>query len=89
MPWKQDAVERPRGPLAMAVRVVFAAIELLVKLAMLPVRFVSAFAGRGVLYLVQLPVKVFRFLVQLIGLVLVVAIVVLVVVTLLALLAAA
>ena len=60
-----------------------------IKVAMLPVRFVSAFAGRGVLYLVRLPVQVFRFLVQLVGLVLVVAIVVLVVVTLLTLLAAA
>ena len=89
MPWQEDEVERPRGVVAFFVRAMFALIEAAVRLAMLPVRAVSAFASHGVIWLLRLPFRLFGFLVQVVGMVLVVAIIVLIIVTLFSLLAAA
>jgi serine/threonine protein kinase len=89
MPWQQEEVERPRGVVAFFVRAMFALIDAAVRLAMLPVRAVSAFASHGVVWLLRLPFRLFGFLVQVVGMVLVVAIIVLIIVTLFSLLAAA
>jgi len=89
MPWQEDEVERPRGVVAFFVRAMFALIDASVRLAMLPVRAVSAFASHGVVWLLRLPFRLFAFLVQVVGMVLVVAIIVLIIVTVFSLLAAA
>lgn len=77
------------GIVAFFVRVMFMLIEAAVRLTMLPVRAVSAFASHGVIWLLRMPFRLLGFAARLIGLVLVIALVVLVVVTILSLFAAA
>jgi hypothetical protein len=82
MPWHDD---RPRGVLAMSVRGVFAALELSIWLLLLPVRAVSIFAGRGLMWTLKLPFRILGLTAQLIGLLLVFGLIVLIVVAVLAL----
>ena len=86
MPWRPD--ETHSGMLGLVVRSIFQVIEAVLFLVFLPVRAVSAFAGRGLLWLLQLPFRILGLLARLIGLLLVLALVVLVVVTGLSLVAA-
>jgi hypothetical protein len=65
------------------MRGLFTLIEVAIWAILLPVRGISAFAGRGVLWLMKLPLRIVGLLARLIGLLLVLALVVLVVVTLL------
>ncbi|MCK5944834.1 MAG: serine/threonine protein kinase [Planctomycetes bacterium] len=88
MPWQQPQDEPPAGVVSFFVRAMFTLIEAAVRLVMLPVRAVSAFANYGIIWLLRLPFRLLGFLVRVIGMVLVVAIIVLVIVTVFALLAA-
>lgn len=81
MPWHEG--EPQGGVLGFVVRLVFAAISVAVWAVMVPVRAISAFAGRGVVWLLRLPFRIVGLAARLIGLLLVLAIVVLVAVTLL------
>jgi hypothetical protein len=87
MPWQPAAV-RP-GPFGLMVRLIFRLIEAMLFVVLLPVRATSAFAGRGIVALLRLPLQLLSFAARVVGLLLVLGIVALVVVTVLALVAAA
>jgi serine/threonine protein kinase len=76
MPWQKEPA---RGLLAFLVRALFSVFELAIWLLMLPVRAVSVFAGRGIVWLLKLPLRILGLAAQLIGLLLVFALLVLVV----------
>ncbi len=80
--------EPPRGALATLVHGMFGALEIAILLLMLPVRAVSSFAGRGVVWLLALPFRILGLTARLIGLLLVFALLVLAAVTIFHLLAA-
>jgi hypothetical protein len=86
MPWRD---EPQRGVLAMLVRFVFHVLEAAIFVLLLPVRAVSAFAGRGVLWTVKLPFRILGLTAKLVGLLLVLALITLVGVSIVYLLAAA
>ena len=65
----------------MLVRVMFQIIEACMFVLLLPVRAVSVFAGRGIVWMLRLPFRILGLLAQLIGLLVVLALVVLAVVT--------
>jgi hypothetical protein len=71
------------------VRLIFRLIEAMLFVVLLPVRATSAFAGRGIVALLRLPLQLLSFAARVVGLLLVLGIVALVVVTVLALVAAA
>jgi hypothetical protein len=71
---------RPRGLFAFLVRGVFGVFELAIWAVLLPVRAISVFAGRGLLWVLKLPFRILGLTAQLIGLLLVFALLVLVVV---------
>jgi hypothetical protein len=79
----QQEGARTRGVMGVLMRGLFTLIEVAIWAILLPVRGISAFAGRGVLWLMKLPLRIVGLLARLIGLLLVLALVVLVVVTLL------
>jgi serine/threonine protein kinase len=83
MPWREPP---PHGVLGIVVRGIFALLESCIWLLLLPVRAVSAFAGRGLVWLLRLPFRILSLSVQLVGLLLVVALLALVAGGLLALL---
>ncbi|MEO6596448.1 MAG: serine/threonine-protein kinase [Planctomycetota bacterium] len=87
MPWRP--VGRATGVLAFVVRVLFLLIDSCLYLMFLPVRLVSALAGRGLVWLVKLPFKILGLTAQLLGLLIMAALVLLVVVVVLALFSAA
>ncbi len=84
-----------RGPspgndvVAVVVRTIFSAFELCIFLVLLPVRAVSAFAGRGIVWLFRLPFRILGLLARLVGLLVMLGLVLLAAVTLYNLLAAA
>ncbi len=82
MPWRTTG---PTGVMSLLVRVIFGLLEASIFVVMLPVRAVSAFAGRGVLWVLKLPFRILALVAQLIGLLLVVGLLVLVVVAVLSL----
>jgi len=86
MPWQQDG--RPAGVIALLVRSMFMLIEVAIWLVMLPVRAISAFAGRGITWVLKLPFRILGLAARLVGLLLVLALIVLVIVTLFSVLAA-
>jgi len=86
MPWRD---EPPRGVLALLVRFVFHVLEAAIFVLLLPVRAVSAFAGRGVLWTVKLPFRILGLTAKLVGLLLVLGLITLVGVSIVYLLAAA
>ncbi len=67
----------------------FSLVSLVLFVVLLPVRAISAVAGRGIVWLVKLPFTILGLLLRLIGLLLVMALVVLALVTVASLLAAA
>jgi len=77
------------GIVGFFVRMIFMLIEAVVRLVMLPIRGVSAFASHGFLWLMRLPFRLLSFAARLIGVVLVIALVVLVLVTVFSLLSVA
>ncbi len=85
MPWRETPT---RGPMATLVRLFFGLLEATMFVLMLPVRAVSAFAGRGVLWVLRLPFRILGLAARLIGLLLVTALLVLAAVTVLSLIAA-
>jgi len=86
MPWRPTPA--PRGLLGSLVHAIFLLISAVLFVVLLPVRAVSATAGRGLVWLLQLPFTILGLLARLIGLLLVLAVVVLVLVTLMSLLLA-
>ncbi len=84
----QDSVPTS-GIVGLFVRMVFLLLEVTVRLIMLPVRGVSAFASHGFLWLMRLPFRLMSFAARLIGVVLVIALIVLVLVTVFSLFAVA
>ena len=76
------------GPVGLLVRAVFGVIEAVIFLVLLPVRAVSRFAGRGILWLLRLPFRLLQAAAQLVGLLVVAGLVLLVVVALLSLVGA-
>lgn len=87
MPFQEGAPTS--GVVGLFVRAVFVLLETAVRLVMLPVRGVSAFASHGFLWLMRLPFRLLSFAARLIGVVLVIALIVLVLVTLFSLFAVA
>ena len=87
MPWRPAPT--PRGPIGALVHGFFGLVSLVLFVVLLPVRAVSAVAGRGIVWLVKLPFTILGLLLRLIGLLLVMALVVLALVTVASLLAAA
>ena len=87
MPWRDQPA--PRGPIAWLVRGIFLAITTLLYLVMLPVRAVSTFAGRGIVWLLRLPFQILGLAARLVGLLLVLALVLLALVTVISLFTAA
>ncbi|MFY9343141.1 MAG: serine/threonine-protein kinase [Planctomycetota bacterium] len=85
LPWRD---QRPRGVVALLVRSLFTVLEFAIWLVLLPVRAVSAFAGRGLLWVFKLPFKILGLTAQLIGLLLVFALLVLAVAAVLGLIGA-
>ncbi|MCR9244058.1 MAG: serine/threonine protein kinase [bacterium] len=81
MPWREEP--RRNGPVGLMVRGVFGIIDLVIFLVMLPVRAVSAFTGRGIVWLLRLPLRLLAAVAQLVGLLVVAGLVLLVVVTIL------
>ncbi|MCA8975548.1 MAG: serine/threonine protein kinase [Planctomycetes bacterium] len=79
MPWRDPG--RASGPVGLLVRSIFGVFEAIIFLVMLPVRAVSAFFGRGIVWLLRLPFRLLGVAAQLIGLLFVAALVLLVVVT--------
>ncbi len=86
MPWRHAGGSG--GLLGLVVRTLFQVIEAVLFLVLLPVRAVSAFAGRGLVWLLRLPFRILGLVARLVGLLLVLALVVLVVVAGLSLVAA-
>ena len=80
MPWRQP--ERSTGFVAMIVRFIFLLIDGAVRVALLPVRAVSAFASHGIIWLLKLPFRILGLLAQAVGFLVVVALIVLTFVTL-------
>ena len=78
MPWRED---RATGVLATLVRGLFGVFEAVIFLLMLPVRAVSAFAGRGVVWVLKLPFRILGLTARLVGLLLALALVTLFAVT--------
>ncbi|HEX5053795.1 MAG TPA: serine/threonine-protein kinase [Planctomycetota bacterium] len=87
MPWRPTG--RATGVLAFVVRVLFTAIEALLYVMFLPVRLLSTLAGRGMVWLVRLPLRVLGLTARLLGLLIVAGLLLLVVVVILALFSAA
>jgi serine/threonine-protein kinase len=87
MPWR--APTTATGSVAFVVRAIFAAFELCIFLVLLPVRAVSAFVGRGIVWLFRLPFRILGLLARLVGLLVVLGLILLAAVTLFNLLAAA
>ena len=87
MPWSSSTGAPRGGAIAFVVRAMFFVIEVAIWAMMVPIRLVSAFAGRGITWLLRLPFRILGFAMQLVGFVLVVALVVLIVVTLFSLFA--
>jgi hypothetical protein len=87
MPWRAPAAGT--GSVAVLVRVIFSMFELCIFLVLLPVRAVSAFVGRGIVWLFRLPFRILGLLARLIGLLVVFGLILLAAVTLFNLLAAA
>ena len=87
MPWRPAPT--PRGPIGALVHGFFSLVSLVLFVVLLPVRAISAVAGRGIVWLVKLPFTILGLLLRLIGLLLVMALVVLALVTVASLLAAA
>ncbi|MBL9076473.1 MAG: serine/threonine protein kinase [Planctomycetes bacterium] len=85
MPWRAT----PRGgAVAHLVQIVFGLFEAAIFVVLLPVRAASAFAGRGVVWLFQLPFRILGALARLIGLLVVLGLAVLACVVLFHLVAA-
>jgi len=78
MPWAQPS--RPRGPMALLVRGIFSALEAVIFVVLLPVRAVSMFAGRGLVWMLKLPFRILGLTAQLVGLLLIAGLVMLTVV---------
>jgi serine/threonine-protein kinase len=87
MPWRAPVAGS--GAVAAVVHAIFSAFEFCIFVALLPVRAVSAFAGRGVVWVLRLPFRILGLLARLIGLLVVAGLVLLAVVTLWNLVAAA
>jgi serine/threonine protein kinase len=85
MPWREAP---PRGVMATVVRGMFAVLEAAMFVLMLPVRAVSAFAGRGVVWVLKLPFRILGLAARLVALLVVAALLVLAVVTVLHVIAA-
>lgn len=86
MPWRSPSAGT--GSMAAVVRAVFTVFELCIFLVLLPVRAVSAFAGRGVVWLFRLPFRILGLLARLVGLLVMLGLVLLAAVTIYNLLAA-
>ncbi len=76
MPWQPEPA---RGVFPIVVRGLFTLFELAIWCLMLPVRAVSVFAGRGIVWLLKLPLRILGLAAQLIGLLLVFALLMLIV----------
>ncbi len=87
MPWQRGSTGH--GVVAFVVRLIFALIEATIFVVLLVVRTVSAFAGRGLVWLLQMPFRILGLAARLVGLLLAAAIVLLVIVTVLHLFAVA
>jgi serine/threonine-protein kinase len=87
MPWLPD--ERARGVLPLVVRAILALMSATIYLVLLPVRAISTFAGRGMVWLLKLPFQILALAARLIGLLVVLALVVLLIVVVISLFAAA
>jgi len=81
MPWRQPP--RDQGAVAFVVRMIFSLFELSIWAVLVPVRAISSIAGRGVMWIVQLPFRILGLLARLIGLLVVAGLVLLVIVTVL------
>ena len=86
MPWRPTP--RTGGVVEFVVRIIFSAFEAVIFLVLLPVRAVSAVAGRGVGWLFELPFRLLGFVLRLVGLLVVAGLVLLVIVVLFNLFAA-
>jgi len=80
MPWREP---EPRGALRVVVRGIFALLEACIWLVLLPVRAISVFAGRGILWTLKLPFRILALLAQLMALLVAMAALLLVVVAVL------
>ena len=87
LPWQP--AERPRGPIALLVRALFTAIEAAIFVVLLPVRLLSLIAGRGVVFVLQLPFRILGAASRLLAYLVVAALILLVLMGVLALIAAA
>ena len=82
MPWHPGR-GHDQGVVAFLVRAIFAVLEASIFVVFLPVRAVSTVAGRGIIWLLRLPLQILGLAARLIGLLLVAAIVLLVIVAVL------
>jgi len=82
MPWHPGR-GTGRGVVAFVVRAIFAVLEASIFVVFLPVRAVSTVAGRGIVWLLRLPLQILGLAARLIGLLVVAAIVLLVIVAVL------
>src|SRR5262245_52851488 len=78
MPWQAD--KQARGPVALLVRGIFSVLEAVIFVVLLPVRAVSSFTGRGLVWLLRLPFRILGLTAQLVGLLMVAGLVMLAVV---------
>ena len=79
MPWRQP--DRDKGVVVFVVRSIFAVFEAAIWAVLLPVRAISSIAGRGVMWIVQLPFRILGLVARLIGLLVIAGLVLLAVVT--------
>lgn len=86
MPFHDD--QRPGGVVGFFVRIIITLIEVAVRLALLPVKAVSSFAGTGFVWLLRLPFRLLGIAAQLVGVLLVIALIMLVIVAVFTMVAA-
>ncbi len=65
LPWNDGA--RSGGLLGGLVHLIFKAFELVIFVMLLPVRAISAFSGRGLVYVLTLPFRVLGFIARVAG----------------------
>ncbi len=83
MPWREN---EPRGALRVVVGGIFMLLEACIWLVLLPVRTISVFAGRGLMWALKLPFRILALVAQLMALLVAMAALLLVVVAVLNLL---
>jgi hypothetical protein len=86
MPWQRT--EPARGPIAMLVRGMFMLLEGAILVVLLPVRAISAFVGRGAVWVFRLPFRILGLAARLLLLLLAAGVLLLIVVGLLSLMGA-